>query len=109
MAQQREWGPGLLLDARQTPGRGASLTSSMRLRLAIKMQLIGGTTAKNNKMTSSEGTRRQLITLNKEGCAEPQLSSDARRQSPPQGSQGSGRKRDGAQQALPPPAPLRQG
>lgn len=32
------------------------------------MQLIGGTTAKNNKMTSSEGTGRQLITLNKEAC-----------------------------------------
>lgn len=34
--------------------------------------------------------------------AEPQPTSDARRQSPPRGPQGSGRKKDGAQQALAP-------
>lgn len=85
MTQPRQWGPGLLLDAGQTPGRGASLTSSMCLLLAIKMRLIGGTTAKDNKMTSFEGTRRQLITLNKEGWHSQQPTSVARRQSPPQG------------------------
>lgn len=36
-----EWGPGLLLDAGQTRGEGASLTSSMCLLLVIKTQFIG--------------------------------------------------------------------
>lgn len=68
MTEQGEWDPGLLLDAGQTPGLGASLTSTMCLLSVIKMELIGGTSAKNNKMTSLEGTRSQLIILNKEGC-----------------------------------------
>lgn len=38
-----EWerGPGLLLEAGQTPGKGASLTSIMCLLLVIKTQIIG--------------------------------------------------------------------
>lgn len=60
VTEQGEWGPGLLLDAGQTLGKGASLTSSMRLLSAIKMEVIGGTTAKNNKMTSLDGDKEAV-------------------------------------------------
>lgn len=58
--EEWEWGPGFLLDAGQTPGKGASLTSSACLLSAIKTQIIGAVATgepRSNKRTSLEGDK----------------------------------------------------
>lgn len=61
--EEWEWGPGLLLDAGQTPGEGASLTSSMCLWSVIKTRLIGAVVMEEpvrSKRTSLERVGRQV-------------------------------------------------
>lgn len=74
--EAREWGPGLLLDAGQAPGQGASLTSSMSLLSAVKMQLIGAVVLgepRRNQTASAAGIRSRFIILHKEDRRQPSL------------------------------------